>query len=328
MDDPGEKRGFRQGHFAEILVEVRQRSLAKSVNREAAAVPEIDFIGVELENLLLVEAVLEFQRYDRFGNLAPPGPVRAEKEAARHLHRDRAAALNARPVAQVGPGRAQNPDRIESRMLEKAPVFHGKHGIAQNLRNIVVADGAALLAGAVKQARQKFRLNLGGIQRGSILHGADLLDFGAAEIHDQPVFCSKIRLAGRADFDFVAMQDVTPRRPRNVQFAVTRALQVIGHIRQGKGFAGIDPHGSGINLGCRLLNMPGKTQIDHPAIGNPVIRPHAGCGKEKKNRSPKKDQPKPGSPETPANSNTQGSSPFRREKTLCGPQEPNSPLNA
>jgi hypothetical protein len=61
--------------------------------------------------------------------------------------------------------------------------------------------------------------------------------------------------------------------------------------------------------------MPGNTQINHPAIGNPVIRPYAGYDKEKKNCSPKKDQTKPGCPKTPANSNSQGSSPFRREKT-------------
>jgi hypothetical protein len=60
--------------------------------------------------------------------------------------------------------------------------------------------------------------------------------------------------------------------------------------------------------------MPGKSQIDHPAKGNPVVRPNAGYGKKKKNESPKKDQPKPGSPKTPANSDTQGNSPFRREK--------------
>jgi hypothetical protein len=89
---------------------------------------------------------------------------------------------------------------------------------------------------------------------------------------------------------------------------------MIGHIGQAQRFARIDPHGRGINLGCRLLNMPGKSQIDHPAKGNPVIRPNAGDAKKKKYESPEKDQPKPGSPETPANSNTQGNSPFRREK--------------
>jgi hypothetical protein len=68
--------------------------------------------------------------------------------------------------------------------------------------------------------------------------------------------------------------------------------------------------------------MPGKTQINHTAKGNPVVRSNAGYAKKKKNKCPKKDQPKPGSPETLADSNTQGSSPFRREKTLCSPQYP------
>jgi len=53
---------------------------------------------------------------------------------------------------------------------------------------------------------------------------------------------------------------------------IPASFKVIRHIRHGKGFAGVDPHRSGINPGCGLLNMPGKTQIDHPSIGNPVIR--------------------------------------------------------
>jgi hypothetical protein len=65
--------------------------------------------------------------------------------------------------------------------------------------------------------------------------------------------------------------------------------------------------------------MPGKTQIDHPAIGNPKVRPYAGSGKEKKNCNPKKNQADPGTPITPANSNTQDSSPFRRETTARRP---------
>jgi hypothetical protein len=32
--------------------------------------------------------------------------------------------------------------------------------------------------------------------------------------------------------------------------------------------------------------VPGKPQVDHPAIGNPVIRSHAGCRKQKNDRNP------------------------------------------
>src|SRR5216683_5457658 len=124
------------------------------------------------------------------------------------------------------------------------------------------------------------------------------------------------------------MQNVTARSPRNIQFAVTRALQVICHIRQGEVLPCVDPHGSGINPGCGLLDMTGKTQIDHPAIGNPVIRPYTGYNNKKKNCSPKKDQTKTGCPKTPVNSNTQDSSPFRREKTARRSRCPNSTLRA
>src|ERR1700686_1104068 len=95
MDDPRQKCGFRQGHFAKKLVKVSVRSLAKPVNRKTSAVAEIDFVGVQLENLLLAEAVLALQGHHGFGNFAPIRPIRVEKETARHLHRNRAAALNA-----------------------------------------------------------------------------------------------------------------------------------------------------------------------------------------------------------------------------------------
>jgi hypothetical protein len=65
--------------------------------------------------------------------------------------------------------------------------------------------------------------------------------------------------------------------------------------------------------------MPGKAQINHPAIGNPVVRACPGHDNEEKNSSPKKDEAKPGAPITPANSNTQGNSPFRRKKNRPSP---------
>ena len=154
MDDPGQEGGFRQAHFADVFVEIGQRSLAKTVNREAAAIPEINFIGVKFENLLLGEPALEFQRHHGFGNLAAQGAVRVEEKAARHLHRNRTAALDARPVAQISPCGAKNSNRIEAGMFEEAPVFDRKHGIAQHLWDVVEAHGPAFLAGVVEQAGQ------------------------------------------------------------------------------------------------------------------------------------------------------------------------------
>ena len=88
----------------------------------------------------------------------------------------RAAALHARPVPQVRPGRSQNADGIESGMLKESPVFHRKHGVAQHLRDVVVTDGAALLARTVKQAGQQLRLNVGGVHCRAVIHRTDFLD--------------------------------------------------------------------------------------------------------------------------------------------------------
>ncbi len=160
--------------------------------REAAAVAKINFVGVKLKNLLLGEAVLELQRHHGLGDFAPQGPVRIEKEAARHLHRNRAAALHARAVAQVRPGRSENAYGIEARMLEEAPVFHRKHGVTQNLGNVVVADGAALLARTVEEAGQQFRFHIRRIDCRARIHRANLLNIRAAEIHHQAVFSAEI----------------------------------------------------------------------------------------------------------------------------------------
>ena len=211
-------------------------------------------------------------------------------------------------------------------MLEEAPVFDRKHGVAQHFRNVVEADGPALLAGTVKQAGQQFRLDLGGIQRRAGIHGADLLDFVAAEIHDQPVFPSEIRFARRANFDFVAVQNVAPGSSRNIQFAVPGALQVIGHVRRRSGFrrwrSASERHKSG-PWSAEYARKDADRSSGHRKSSN-TSRCRRRQGEEI-SPVPSRDQAKPGCPKTPADSNTQGSSPFRREKTVCSPQYPSSP---
>ena len=52
-DDARQERSLRNGQVANVLIEVGQRAFGKSVNGEAAAIAQIDFVGVQLENLLL-----------------------------------------------------------------------------------------------------------------------------------------------------------------------------------------------------------------------------------------------------------------------------------
>ncbi len=62
-DDPAEKRRFARRQFVNVLAEIGFRRLAESANRKAAAIAEIDVVRVELEDLLLREALVDLRRH-------------------------------------------------------------------------------------------------------------------------------------------------------------------------------------------------------------------------------------------------------------------------
>ena len=70
---PARKAASGRVSSTNVLVEIGQRSLAKAVDGESSAIAEINFIGIQLKNLLLGETVLQFQCHHGFGNLATPG---------------------------------------------------------------------------------------------------------------------------------------------------------------------------------------------------------------------------------------------------------------
>src|SRR5258708_32312901 len=68
-------------------------------------------------------------------------------------------------VAQVSPGGAGDAQEVEAAMLEKALVLRGENGVHEKRGQIVVADGAALLARPVEEIGEEVRLALGVIGR-------------------------------------------------------------------------------------------------------------------------------------------------------------------
>src|SRR5271170_1970377 len=109
------------------------------MNRKTAAIAEINFVGIKLENLLLRETLVQLQGDERLLNLPAPNSLGGEKEAARHLHINRAGALRPLIAPQIRPRRSQNSNGIEPAVLEKALVLGRKHGFDQNLRQIIEA---------------------------------------------------------------------------------------------------------------------------------------------------------------------------------------------
>src|SRR5690348_18472133 len=85
-NDPREERALREVQIANVFPEVRFGGLAESPDSEAAAVPEVNLVGVQFKNALLGETVVEFERHHGFRQLAAPDALRGEEKAARHLH--------------------------------------------------------------------------------------------------------------------------------------------------------------------------------------------------------------------------------------------------
>ena len=71
-NNAGQERALAQAELAQILSEIADAGLGKSADAKAAAIAEVDFVRVHLENLFLVEALLEFEREHGFGDLATP----------------------------------------------------------------------------------------------------------------------------------------------------------------------------------------------------------------------------------------------------------------
>ena len=160
-DDSGEKRRFAGAQFAHILAKIGLRGFAEPANRKAAAIAQINVVGVKLEDLLLRKALVEFGGHQDFLHLPPPLALGGEEERARHLHVDRAGALRLLAAAHVVKRRAKHADHVQRAMLEEALVLRGQHRVHHHRRQIVVADHAPLFARAVEEIGDHFRLDFG-----------------------------------------------------------------------------------------------------------------------------------------------------------------------
>ena len=83
LDHAGEQRALRQIKLANIFAEVGLRGLAKPVNGEAAALAQVDGVGVHLKNFLLGKTVLQLQGDDNLNKFALPVFFRREEKQLR-----------------------------------------------------------------------------------------------------------------------------------------------------------------------------------------------------------------------------------------------------
>ena len=162
LDHACQQRALGQIELPDIFAKVRLRRLAKAVNREAAALPEVDLVGVHLEDLLLGEAVLELEGDGDFDDLALDAALRRKKEAARQLHGQRRAAFGPAVAGrEIVPQRSEDAVIVHATVLKEAAILDGDNRVDQVGRNLVVGEQAALDAvGACTQAGDQQRLKL------------------------------------------------------------------------------------------------------------------------------------------------------------------------
>jgi hypothetical protein len=115
------------------------------VQREGAAVAEIDVVEVQLEDLVLGRLDLQDDRHELLEHLAAVRPLPrlrfnrklvGQEEVARQLLRDGAAADQVRPVAkQIREDRADDADGIDTGVVIKAAVFNCQYRFLHARRN-------------------------------------------------------------------------------------------------------------------------------------------------------------------------------------------------
>src|ERR1700683_4063764 len=263
---------FREIHLANILAEIGLSAFAESPNGKAAAITQVNFVRVQLENLLLRKTLVNFKSHQRFFHLAAPLALGGKEKASRYLHVNRAGALRAMADLQIGKRGAQNANDVKTSVLEEAFVFGGEDRVHHIFGQIVKADDAALLARTVKKIGDHFRFEFGGVAHGPVRNLRDPRNGRAGEDHAQRVSAMKEGLVGRLDIKRGALHVNLPGRPGDLAILVTGAEKIFGKVAGPQFFAGVNVSGSGINAGGILEDLAGEALVDQMAELNVVIR--------------------------------------------------------
>ena len=137
--------GFRHRQLMHRLVEIQKRGRRNAISREA----EIDFVQIELENLVLGVGALDLHREQRFRDLAGERHLVREQEVLRHLLGDRRGALGTAAGAVIlheQDARAHHALKIEPAMLVEVLVLGRQERVNDPLRHCLDRQIQATLA--------------------------------------------------------------------------------------------------------------------------------------------------------------------------------------
>ena len=160
LGQAGQHRRLGHRDVVQRLAEVDLAGGGKPVG----ALPQVDLVHVDLENLLLRQLVLDLQGQQDLVDLAGEGLLGRQIEVARQLHRDGRCAL-ALELAQAGQAGAQHALVVDTPVLVEVRVLDRQHGVFHHLGDLADrGELATLLAEFAQQhpvGRQHAQRQLG-----------------------------------------------------------------------------------------------------------------------------------------------------------------------
>jgi uncharacterized protein len=157
--EPDQQRQLIEFEFVQPALEVELGGEAEAVNRAVPGLPQEDLVQVGLQDLLLGVAVLQQDGHHRLVELALQALLVGQVEVLHQLLGQGAAALHGAPGTQVGPGRAQDADRIHAPVGEEAPVLGGEQRRDEPRRHVGQRHQDAVLPVRGVDAADQHRLD-------------------------------------------------------------------------------------------------------------------------------------------------------------------------
>ncbi len=170
LNHAGQQGGFGEIQLAEIFTEVGLGGFAEAVDGEAAALAEVDLVGVHLEDLLLVEAGFELEADDDLAELAGDALLWREEEAAGQLLGECGSAAGHMTGDDIHDRALSGAKIVDATVAEEVAVFDGEHGVDEVGWNFVEGNeatfGAVLVFG---ERRDELGLELVGAESCAVL---------------------------------------------------------------------------------------------------------------------------------------------------------------
>src|SRR5947209_4534141 len=264
LNDSSEQGRFRKSDVFQILAEIGLGRFAEAGNGKRATLAHIDLVGVELENLLFGEALLQFNGNQDLDHLALDLLLTGKEEATGHLHGDGRAALLLAAFTQIDPAGFHEPPVVDAAVMEEAAVFDGGDGIHHDLGNVVILYqpllGALL---AVKEAGHKLRLKLvGGKLVLGIPKSGNLLYFAFMDT-DNRAFRVVVGVGAGLDLNGCVQQLVGAKLGFALftLFGIARMTEIIGNLANVSLLSDPDTPSLGVNL-----RGVGEDLATHPLV--------------------------------------------------------------